>query len=204
MWPTVQRCSASRNPPRLFLLALVSRTIRDKLPAPVPRQFEHALHLLQLILAPDESGQPAPRRELEVRPERPGAQHLVHFDEPIEPFHRRRPKRPELEVTLAQSLRRLAGRDRTCRRRGLHPCRQIGYVTDRRVFGVGAGLNGPHDDFACVNADASFHGRPALVLESLAVKSKLLLHRQCCMECALRVVFVSDRRAEQRKNPVTR
>ena len=49
-------------------------------PCPLHRQFERALHLLKLALAPDEPRQPAPRRELEVRPQRPGAHHLVHLD----------------------------------------------------------------------------------------------------------------------------
>ena len=159
-------------------------------------------HRRHLALAPDEPRQPAPRRELEVRPKRPGAHHLVHFDRGVQAFYCRRSQRPELEVPLAQSLRRLTGRDRTLRRRGLHSRRQIGHMTDWRVFGMAAGLDRPHHDFARVHPDARFNRNLALRAQTVGVAMQLLLHRQRRMKCALRMVLMGHGRAEQSEDAV--
>ena len=86
---------------------------RNDLPVSSTGLLQRTGHRRHLAFAPDEPRQPAPRRELEVRPERPGAHHLVHLDRGVESLYCRRPQRSELEVALAQSLRRLARRDRT-------------------------------------------------------------------------------------------
>ena len=101
--------------------------------------------------------QPAPRGELEVR--RAAARRA--------PPRKRRsvrsipltavgPSARKLEVALEQSPRLLAHRDRTRRRGGLHPRRQIGHMTDRRVLGMPAGLDRAHHHLAGVHADAGF------------------------------------------------
>ena len=175
---------------------------RNDLPVARPGLLQRAGHRRHLALAPDEPRQPAPRRELEVRPQRPGAHHLVHLDRGVESLYRRRPQRPELEVALAQSLRRLTGRDRTRRRRGLHPRRQIGHMTDRRVFRMASGLDRPHHHFARVHPDPRFNGNLALRAQTVGIATQLLLHRQRRMKCALRMVLVGDGRAEQCEDAV--
>ena len=156
-----------------------------------------------LALAPDEPRQPAPRRELEVRPQRAGAHHLVNLDWSVEPFDRRRPERPELEIALAQPLRRFARRDRARRCRGLHPRRQIGHMTDRCVFGMASGLDRPHHHFARVHSNAGFNRNLALRAQTVGIAMQFLLHRQRRMKCALRMVFMGDGRAEQGEDAVT-
>ena len=59
---------------------------RNDLPVSRPGLLQRAGHRRHLAFAPDEPRQPAPRRELEVRPQRPGAHHLVHLDRGVEPF----------------------------------------------------------------------------------------------------------------------
>jgi hypothetical protein len=169
---------------------------------PARCEFERALHLLKLALAPDESREPPPRRELEVSSLRPGAHHLVHLHRPVESLYRRRSQRPEFEVALAQSLRHLAGRDRTRRRRSLHPRRQIGHMTDRHVLGMSTNLYRSHHHLARVHPDAGFNRNLALVPQTLGVATQFLLHRQRRMKCALRMVLVRDRRAEQSEDAV--
>ena len=127
-----------------------------------PSLLQRAGHRRHLTLAPDEPRQAAPRRELKVRPQRPSAHHLVHFDRPVESLYCRRPQRAELEVAFAHSLRRLTGGDRTRWRRGLHPRRQIGHMPDRRVLGMSANLYRPHHHLARVNSHAGFDGNLAL------------------------------------------
>jgi hypothetical protein len=168
-----------------------------------PGLLQRAGHCCHLALAPDEPRQSAPRRELEVRPERPGAHHLVHLDRLIESLYHRRPQRPELEVALAQSLRRLARCDRTLRRRGLHSCRQIGHMTDRRVFRMASGLDRPHHHLARVHPDSRLDGNLALVTQAVGAATQLLLHRQRRMKCPLGMVLVGDGRAEQSEDAVT-
>ena len=175
---------------------------RDDLPVSRHGLLQRAGHRRHLAFASDEPRQPAPRRELEVRPQRTGAHHLVHLDRGVESLYCRRPQRPELEVALAQSLRRLTSRDRTRRRRSLHPRRQIGHMTDRRVFCMASGLYRPHHHLARVHPNASFNGNLALRAQTVGVATQLLLHRQRRMKCALRMVLVRDGRAEQREDAV--
>ena len=137
-----------------------------------------------------------------MRPQRPSAHHLVHLDRGVEPFDGRRPQRLELEVALAQSLRRLTGRYRSRRRRGLHPRREIRHMTDRRVFRMAAGLDRPHHHFARVDPHAGFNRNLALCAQTVGIATQLLLHRQGGVQCSLRMVLVRDGRAEQGENPV--
>ena len=134
--------------------------------------------------------------------QRPSAHHLVHLDRGVESLYRRRPQRPELEVALAQSLRRLTGRDRTRRRRGLHPRREIRHMTDRRVFGMASSLDRPYHHFARVHSHAGFDRNLALGTQTVGIATQLLLHRQRRMKCALRMILVRDRRAEDCEDAV--
>jgi hypothetical protein len=75
-------------------------------------------------------------------------------------------------------------------------------MADRRIFDPPAGLDRSHDDFTGVDADARLRGGLSLRRESLRMLSQCLLHAQRRIECALRMVLVSHRRAEQREDPV--
>ena len=75
-------------------------------------------------------------------------------------------------------------------------------MTDRRVFGMAAGLDRPHHHFARVHPDAGFNGNLALRAQTVGVATQLLLHRQRRMKCPLRMVLMRDRRAEQSEDAV--
>ena len=77
-------------------------------------------------------------------------------------------------------------------------------MTDRRVFRMASGLDRPHHHFARVHPDARFDGNLALRAQTVGVATQLLLHRQRRMKCALRMVLVRHRRAEQREDAVAR
>jgi hypothetical protein len=61
--------------------------------------------LLQLALAPDEARQPAPRGQLEMRPQRAEPRHLVDIDRLADALDRHRPQGVQLEVALAELAR---------------------------------------------------------------------------------------------------
>jgi hypothetical protein len=86
-------------------------------------------------------------------------------------------------------------------RRGLHPRRQIGHMTDRRVLGMASGLDRPHHHLARVHPDAGFNGNLVLATQTLGVAMQLLLHRQRRIKCALRMVLMGHGRAEQCEMP---
>src|SRR6266851_7195527 len=76
-------------------------------------------------------------------------------------------------------------------------------MSHRRVLGVPACMDHPQDHFARVDADADLDSLPALLFELLAATAKRVAHRDRRVQCALRMILVSDRRAEQRENPIT-
>ena len=115
------------------------------------------LERLHLALAPDELRQPAPRRALQPRAQRPEPGHLVNIDRLADAFDLGRPQRLEREIALDQLARLLADCDRAGRRERLHPRGEIGRMPDRRVFGLSAaGRDRAHHHFAGVHADARF------------------------------------------------
>ncbi|HYL58834.1 MAG TPA: hypothetical protein VEU51_08175 [Candidatus Acidoferrales bacterium] len=76
-------------------------------------------------------------------------------------------------------------------------------MTDWRVLDVAlAGLNRADHDLPGVHADANLDRCAAVSLKLGAVATQLLLHPERGVECALRMVLVSDWRAEQREDPV--
>jgi hypothetical protein len=75
-------------------------------------------------------------------------------------------------------------------------------MTDRRVFRMPAGLDRSHHHFARVHSDPRLNGNLALGAETAGVAAQLFPHRQRRMKRPLRMVFVRDRRAEQRENAV--
>jgi hypothetical protein len=105
-------CHACRRSERVVARASPSRQ-RSAVARSGPRGgvFER----LHLTLAAHELREAPSSRELKVNAQGPSAHHLVHLDRGMEPFHRLRSQRPELEVALAQSLRRFTDRDRSRR-----------------------------------------------------------------------------------------
>ncbi|MGH7821680.1 MAG: hypothetical protein ACREQ9_18110, partial [Candidatus Binatia bacterium] len=85
----------------------------DGLPATGFGEFEGFLELLHFALATDELGEPPARRQVELRPQRPGSDKLERLDRLAHPLHLRGPHRPEAEVAFRQPVRPLAHLDRS-------------------------------------------------------------------------------------------
>src|SRR5712692_6397158 len=98
---------------------------------------------------------------------------------------------------------RIRADDDTARRcKSLHPRRQVRRMTNRRVLGVPTRVDHAKNYFAGVDPDTEFDARTALLFELLAATAKRTAHGDRRVQRALRMVLVSDRRAEQRENPI--
>ncbi len=62
----------------------------------------------------------------------------------------------EFEVALNQMARALTDNDTTRRRDRLHPRRQVGHMTNRRVLGVPARVDHAENHFAGIDPDTDF------------------------------------------------
>ena len=70
-------------------------------------------------------------------------------------------------------------------------------MSDRHVVGMRiAGLERAHYHLAGIYADANFDRYSAALEKSVAVRANVLVHAECGMNCALRVIFVRSRSAE--------
>ena len=166
------------------------------------RLRERPLHRRDFVLAPDEPGQPAPRRELKMRPQLSDPGHLVHRERLADSLDLDLAELAEGEVALAHSPQALAHRDRSGTGNRLQARRQVGREPDRRVLGVAAGLDSAYHDLAAAHPDPRLDRWAALRREPGCVLADRPLHRQCGVQRALRMVLVSERRAEQRENAV--
>ena len=102
---------------------------RHDLPVSDHRQFKGALHLLKLVRASDELGQPAPCGEIEVAARRPGCDDLVNVDRFGDSFNFGRSQAAELKITFDEAPRIFTDDDPIGRRRALHARGQIDHVT---------------------------------------------------------------------------
>ena len=75
-------------------------------------------------------------------------------------------------------------------------------LTDRRVIHAEVAPHGAHDDFPRVEANADLHRNTGSTLNLLRVPLHGLLHTQRGVTRADRVILVSDRRPEERHDPV--
>jgi hypothetical protein len=67
---------------------------------------------------------------------------------------------------------------------------------------VTPGLNGAHHDLASVDSDTDLDPCAAAHPELIAVAAKIVARRDGCMNRALRMVLMGDRRAEQREDAI--
>jgi hypothetical protein len=109
-------------------------------------QLQRAAHLRQFRLAPHESRKAAPHCPLQPRPQRSEPGHFENIDRLADAPDFGCAERLENEVAFAQLARVFGHGDRTDRRRGLHPGRQVGGMPDWRVLDLTrSGLDRPDD-----------------------------------------------------------
>jgi hypothetical protein len=138
---------------------------------------------------------------LQSRTHRLGAQQLEQLERLDQALDHARPERPGADVPFDESRRRL-GHERGSRRRELlHAARDVCRLSDRRVVHAEVVADGPDDDFAGVqtnpDVDGRAHGRPLL-----GVAPHRLLKAKRRVAAAQRVVFLRQRGAEERHDPV--
>ncbi len=168
-----------------------------------PRQFQRALQLGHFALAPDELRQPTPLCQLEMAAQRPDANHLVDAERLAYPFDFPRAQIAQFEVALDQTARLLTDHDATRRGDRLHPRREVRHMTNWGVLSVPAGVDHAQNHFASVDTDTRLRGWLTLRRKPLPMLPQCLLQPQRRIECALGMVLMRDRRAEQREDAVT-
>jgi hypothetical protein len=107
---------------------------RDDLPEPRLCLIGGVLERFHLTLAPDKLCQPATCSPLQTRAQGSEPGHLINVDRLADTSDSGCAQRLENEVALAEPAGFLAHRDRTNRRRRLHPRGEVGGVADWRVF----------------------------------------------------------------------
>src|SRR5262249_8340012 len=126
----------------------------DNLAVSVASEIERASQLSDLWLAADELGKAALRRDLKPGLERANAENFVNFDLLADAFAPGSAQGSQLKVTGDQALGRLRKQNRAGRRERLHPRREAGRMTDRRVFALlFPGTDGAHHHLAGVQSD---------------------------------------------------
>jgi hypothetical protein len=158
--------------------------------------------LLQLGVAADERRQSAPGGRLQAGPRRTRPRHLVDLHRVGQPLHRHEAERLHLDVALGQRQRLGRDHDRARISDLLHPRGQVGRLADGRVVHVEITADGAHNDFPGVQPDADLDHRRVRASHLLRIRLHGLLHPECRVAGAHGVIFVGERRAEQRHDPV--
>ena len=176
---------------------------RNDLPMPAARLLERLVELLELRTTAHELRQPARRRHLKPRPQRTDPDHLVHVDRIADALDSRRAERFQIEVAGREFLRLLRDDDRSGRRERLHPRRQAHRMPNRGVLGMRIiGSNRTDHHFARVEPDPNLDRRISRRAQTGRIFRHLLLHAQRSVESALGMVFMRDRRPEEREDSV--
>jgi len=133
-----------------------------------------------------------------VRPRR-AVEHLDRFAEPLD---RHRAERGDLDEALGQ-VQRLGGKpDAAGRRQLLHACRQVRRLAHGGVVHAEIAADRAHHDLSGVDADADLHLHALRVAQLIGVAPHDLLHPERGIARAHRVIFMGQRRAEERHDAV--
>jgi hypothetical protein len=175
---------------------------RDHLTPPGAGLAEHSAQVLDFGVAADETGEAPEGRGLQARPRRPRPCQLVDLHGLGEPFHRHGTERLHLDVALGQRQRIGRDHDRAGIGELLHPRGQVRRLADGGVIHVEVATNGAHDDLARVEPDADLDDRPMRASHRFRIRLHALLHPERGVARAHRVIFMGERRAEQRHDAV--
>jgi hypothetical protein len=143
-----------------------------------------------------------PRRAAAARPGLTRSRQLEDLDGVREALHRDGPERLHLDVALGEP-HGLAGQPRgPGRRELLHAGRQMRGLPHGRVVHAEIAADRPHHDLAGVQADADLHFHTLCTAQLVRVALHGLLHPERGVTRAHRVVLVSERRSEERHEPI--
>ncbi len=158
--------------------------------------------LLDLHVASDKTSQASRRRGLQPRAHRSRAGDLIDLDRSAHPLDVDRPHGRDLDIALGQTQRFGRHQDRARSRQLLHPGRQVRRLPDRGVIHAEIAADRPHNNFACVQADANLDRHALGAPDVSRVPLHGLVHPQRRVTRSHRVVLVGERRAEERHDAV--
>ena len=174
--------------------------------APLP--FQHVLQRRverrELVRAADQAREAACPRHVHPRPHRAHPDELEDLDRVPRPLHWGTPQRRKLEVALDQMRRALGHADAARLGQRLHALRQAHRVTLRGVVHAQVVADLADHDLARVQPDSHAEVEPAFDAQLVRVVSHLVPQPECRVARPLGMVFVRDRRAEQRHDAVAR
>ena len=175
---------------------------RHDLAAAAPGLLERLAELIDLRVATDEAGEPPRHRGLQARAGRAGAHDLVDGHGLGQALDRRGPERFHLDEPLGPPQGGLGDEGGAGAGELLHPRRQMRRLADRRVVHVEVVADRAHHDVAGVEADPDLDIDPVPLADVLGVVGHRVLHPQRGIAGPRRVVFVSQRRPEERHDAV--
>ena len=175
---------------------------RDDLTVARSCEIERLLQRSDLGLPTDERRKSARRGGLESSPAGGRGEQLERFDRGGQPSNWDPAKAAHVDQPFDEP--ECLGREADGARDGklLHPRRQMGGWPDRRVLHIEVVGDAADHDLARVESDASQDLHPVLLAHHLAVAANGVLHRQRGVAGSSCVVFVGERRSEQRHEPV--
>src|SRR5207245_6649316 len=162
-----------------------------------------AAELFQLGIAAHESRQPAPGGRLQAGPRRARPGHLVNLDWRAQPLDVDRAEGLDLDKAFGES--ECVGRheDRARHRHLLHARREVRRLANGGVIHVQVTADRADHDLARVQADPDLDGDSRRALDYFRIALARVLHPPRRLAGAHGGVLTSDRRAEQRHDPVT-
>ena len=147
--------------------------------------------------------QPAAGRQLQPGAQRAEAEHFEDGQRLGQPLDRRGAKRLECEIALGQLVGVFARDDGAGHRDAFHARSDVDRVPHRVIVSVQVvGADRTHHHFAGVDADADLQRDPLGQTHAVGVAAHVVLHAQRRQQGPLRMVFVRDRRAEQRQDAI--
>jgi hypothetical protein len=175
---------------------------RPDLTVAIDRELLGAAELLQLGIATDEAGQPAPGGRLQAGPRLASPRHFVDLHRLGQTLNQHRAQRFHLDVAFSQRQRLGRDHDPARIRELLHPRGQVRGLANRRVVHAQIAANGPHDDLPGVQPDADLHHRGVRASHLLRVLLHALLHPERRVAGPYRVILVREGRTEERHDTV--
>ena len=156
----------------------------------------------ELTVSTDEWGQPAFSLDVQTRPSRPWRNHLPRVHRLRLPLEREGPKGARMEIVADETVRRFGDDDASGIGGLLHPGRDVRRVAHRRVVHPQVAPDAADDDEAGVKSLPHPEADTAAPLQFVPVALEGPLNAERGMHRALRMIFVSDGRPEERHDAV--
>ena len=176
---------------------------RHHLPVPGARPLQRLVQRRQLRLPAHKAGEPAGDRRLQAPADGAGPDQLEDLHGLVHPLDRHGSQGVDLDHALHQPQGGGGQQNAAGCGELLHARRQDRGQADGGVVHVQVVANGPHHHLSGVEADAHLHRQAVRAAHLFGIAAQGVLHGQRGITGACGVVFVGQRRPEQRHNAVT-